>query len=62
MPKKKQQGQDILTPQELIAILDENFTRADPDETERRLREFFNSPEPRIEDLFPAEEDDNGNK
>ena len=55
LPKKKGRGRP-LTPDELIEELDKSFTRNDPDETERRQREWFSSPEPKIEDLFPPED------
>ena len=62
MPKKKKPGQEVLTPEELVAFLDEHFTRNDPEEAERRFHEFVHSPESRLEDLFPMEEEDHGNK
>ena len=62
MPKRKARPKAALDPEELVSILDEHFTRGDPDESERAMAEFFRRPEPRIEDLFPPEEIVRGKK
>ena len=54
-PRKKKSKTTQLSPDDLIAELDKHFTRADPDESERRDREWFSQPEPNPEDLFPPE-------
>ena len=55
-PRKKKSKTTQLSPDDLIAELDKNFTRGDPDESERRDREWRSRPQPTLEDLFPPEE------
>ena len=57
MPKKtKPRPKDALSPEELIGILDEYITRKDPDEAEKEMREWLNSPSPSLEDFFGKED------
>jgi len=56
MPKRKR-GEPPLNPEEIVSILDEFFTRSDPDEFERRFAESLRRPRPRPEDMFPKEKD-----
>ena len=54
-PRKKKSKTTQLSPDDLIAELDKNFTRGDPNEEEQRLKALFSRPEPTLEDLFPPE-------